>query len=456
MTYKVIPFVLCASFLFACSGSDGSVDDGPGGSNGNGANGGNGNGSADGGTNGGSDGGSTAPTLSAKASSSIALAAGGSAKLTVTITRSGWDGDVSVQATGLPAGITAAPITIAKGATTGVLALASTATATAGAFTVDASGNGLDAKANVTLAIGKQEVDSSFGKGGVAFLDPYVDAYDFVLDSSGRALVAAGAPNAGGYDRVTLLGFDASGKLDSSFGKSGYAMIDDGTYTGPYGIAIQSDDHVVLSFGTSLSSAGTPRLAVGRFLPNGSLDSTFGTAGIGTVDFGACKSVTGGDVALQSDGSIVLAATLGCTDGTTSYTEGAITRLTKDGAPDTSFGNGGTLLIPATTTSSTGVRHVLVTSSALYVLSTHAYYDTSKGHVTDGIATKYDVNGKAAATGFAPFTRAGTYDYTPTFSGMIEQPGKGVVWGQNGGGVFGRLLESSGALDTTFGDGSTQ
>ncbi len=456
MIYKVMPWVACASILLACSGSDGAgVDDGNG-SHGGGPNGGGTSGNSDGGTGTGSDGGGVAATLTATTSPSIALAAGGTASLGVTIARGGWDGDVSVQATGLPSGITAASITIAKGATTGTLALHASADAKAGDLTVDASGDGLDAKAKVTLAIGKQSVDTSFGKGGVVYLDPYVDGYDFVLDATGRAIVSAFAPNAGGYDRVTLIAFGANGKLDASFGAKGYAILDDAGLSSPSGLAIQSDGKVLVGYETSLGSGGTPRVAVARMLGNGTLDPSFGTGGIGIVDFGTCTSLGGaGDVVLQSDGSIVVAATLGCTDGTTAYTEGAVARLTTSGAQDASFGTSGKLLLPATTTSSTSVRHALATSQGLYVLSTHAYYDSAKGHVTDGVVTKYDANGKTADSAFAPFTRAGTYDYTPTFSGLLEQPGKGLVWGQNGGGVFGRLVPTTGVLDTTFGDGST-
>ncbi|MEO8797957.1 MAG: hypothetical protein ABI551_08740, partial [Polyangiaceae bacterium] len=454
---KVIPWMLCASALLACSGSDGSsaVADGDGSHSGGPSTGGSGEG-ADGGTGTGSDGGGAAATLTATTSPSIALAAGGTASLGVTIARGGWDGDVSVQATGLPSGITAPPITIAKGATTGTLALHASADAKAGDLTVDANGDGLDAKAKVTLAIGKQSVDSSFGKGGVVYLDPYVDGYDFVLDATGRAIVSAFAPNAGGYDRATLIAFGANGQLDTSFGAKGYAVLDDAALSSPGGLAIQPDGKVVVAYETSLGSGGTPRVAVARMLGNGTLDASFGTGGIGIVDFGTCTSLGGtGDVVLQADGTIVVAATLGCTDGTTAYTEGAVARLTTSGAQDASFGTSGKLVLAATTTSSTSVRHVLATSQGLYVLSTHAYYDSSKGHVTDGIITKYDANGKTADSAFAPFTRAGTYDYTPTFSGMLEQPGKGLVWGQNGGGVFGRLVPTTGVLDTTFGDGST-
>lgn len=455
MIYKVMPWIACASVLLACSGSDGAspVDDGSG-AHGGGANGGGTNGGADGGT--GSDGGAAAHTLTATTSPSLALAAGGSASLGVTIARSGWDGDVSVQATGLPPGVTAASITIAKGATTGILAIHASADAKAGGLTIDASGDGLDAKAKVTLAIGKQSVDTSFGKGGVVYLDPYVDGYDFVLDAAGRAIVSAFAPNAGGYDRVTLIRFDPNGKLDASFGTNGYARLDDAGLSSPSGIALQPDGKVLVGYQTSLGSGGTPRVAIARVLGNGTLDASFGTGGIGIVDFGTCTSLdNAGDIALQSDGSIVVAATLGCTDGTTAYTEGAVARLTNNGTQDASFGATGELLLPATTTSSTGVRHVLLTSQGLYVLSTHAYYDAAKGHVTDGVIMKYDVDGKASDAAFAPFTRAGTYDYTPTFSGMIAQPGKGLVWGQNGGGVFGRLVPTTGALDPSFGNDAT-
>jgi uncharacterized delta-60 repeat protein len=136
--------------------------------------------------------------------------------------------------------------------------------------------------------------------------------------------------------------FAADGTLDPSFGIDGLARagINDGDLQ-PSGCrpVVQPDDKIVIC-GTRLSngSSGSDFL-VARFDVDGTLDTTFGTGGLVTIDF---DHGTGSDqadgVALQSDGSIVVAGT---TRGTESNSEAfAVARLTAAGALDGTFGAG--------------------------------------------------------------------------------------------------------------------
>ncbi len=88
------------------------------------------------------------PTASLAISpSTITVVAGTSIPVTVTVTRGGgFAGEVTVTATSLPTGVTATPITIASGVTSGILTLvaaASAPAATAGAVAVAGSGTGV-------------------------------------------------------------------------------------------------------------------------------------------------------------------------------------------------------------------------------------------------------------------------------------------------------------------------
>jgi len=139
---------------------------------------------------------------------------------------------------------------------------------------------------------------------------------------------------------VSACAFDvasaADGTLDPSFGVAGLARagINDGDLQ-PSGCrpVVQPDDKIVIC-GTRLSNgtSGSDFL-VARFNADGSLDTTFGNAGLVTIDF---DHGTGSDqadgVALQSDGSIVVAGT---TRGTESGSEAfAVARLTSGGTLD--------------------------------------------------------------------------------------------------------------------------
>ena len=134
----------------------------------------------------------------------------------------------------------------------------------------------------------------------------------------------------------------ADGTIDTSFGAAGLARagIDDGDLQ-PSGCrpVVQPDDKIVIC-GTRLSNgaSGSDFLVV-RFNADGSLDTAFGTNGLVTIDF---DHGTGSDqadgVALQSDGSIVVAGT---TRGAESNSEAfAVARLTQAGALDGTFGAG--------------------------------------------------------------------------------------------------------------------
>src|SRR5262249_5451811 len=71
-----------------------------------------------------------------------------------------------------------------------------------------------------------------------------------------------------------------------------------------------------------------------RYLPNGSLDSTFGDGGSVIIDLSATKIDDGAnDLAVQSDGKIIVAADY---DGKL-----VVARFFSDGSPDTSFGTEG-------------------------------------------------------------------------------------------------------------------
>lgn len=134
----------------------------------------------------------------------------------------------------------------------------------------------------------------------------------------------------------------ADGTIDASFGVAGLARagISDGDLQ-PSGCrpVVQPDDKIVIC-GTRLSNgASGSDFLVARFNADGSLDTAFGNAGLVTIDF---DHGTGGDqangVALQSDGSIVVAGT---TRGTESGSEAfAVARLTEAGVLDATFGAG--------------------------------------------------------------------------------------------------------------------
>jgi uncharacterized delta-60 repeat protein len=103
-------------------------------------------------------------------------------------------------------------------------------------------------------------------------------------------------------------------------------------------LVVQPDGSIVASgvpYGTFDGSAPTD---LARYLPDGSLDPSFGDGGLVTLP--GSGSTVGEGLALQADGAMVLVGQA-LDAGSTSF---AVTRLSADGTVDAGFGDGGTVV----------------------------------------------------------------------------------------------------------------
>ncbi len=178
--------------------------------------------------------------------------------------------------------------------------------------------------------------DTSFGDGGLVLGPVNAPASGvasaIALQPDGDAVVAGAAAGNGGT-RWCVARFKPDGTPDASFGIDGvvYTSFDDpvnypqGIGTGATGVSILPDGKILV-FGSG--GAGT---ALARYNPDGSLDTTFGTAGKVSL------AVPGYLFVVQADGKIVLVGGSGEID---------ITRLNADGSLDTQFGDGGFVTTP--------------------------------------------------------------------------------------------------------------
>jgi uncharacterized delta-60 repeat protein len=177
---------------------------------------------------------------------------------------------------------------------------------------------------------------ANLGTGGAAYAlrtlsdctldNPFGTTYDFTSGNdyakavafSGNQYFLAGVANAGGgaasdvfVARLTAAGCPATpsscGVLDTTFGaaQAGSVITDiDGGQDDGRGLAIDTSGDIVVA-GVNANPAGTnSQVAVLRYTPSGSLDTSFGTAGIVVVQLGD-PSVANA-VVLQGDGKIVV------------------------------------------------------------------------------------------------------------------------------------------------------
>lgn len=158
------------------------------------------------------------------------------------------------------------------------------------------------------------DLDPTFGTGGKVVTDfgGPGGAHAVAILPDGKIVVAgAGLVNPG--DNVTdlaLARYNADGTLDQTFGAGGVVFTDLGRDESWFAVALQSDGKIVVGGGSGFAFPSSAVL--GRFNPDGSPDTSFGTGGVVTTDFGGfgCGDISAGIQALAlqpSDGKIVVA-----------------------------------------------------------------------------------------------------------------------------------------------------
>ena len=144
--------------------------------------------------------------------------------------------------------------------------------------------------------------DRGFGiRGSVATnLASIEEALDGALQPDGRLVIAG---TAGGWpleSQFVVLRYLPDGSLDPSFGDDGVATADFGAEAKAYAVAIQPDGRIV--------AAGEAEEAIGlaRFLPDGTLDTSFGSGGLVRTDASPGGSSEALELVIQPDGKIVV------------------------------------------------------------------------------------------------------------------------------------------------------
>jgi uncharacterized delta-60 repeat protein len=169
-------------------------------------------------------------------------------------------------------------------------------------------------------------LDTTFGSGGkvVTNLGYDADLYDLAIQGDGK-IVVGGVGGTGPVDNFTLARYDTSGSLDPTFGNAGISTALPGW---AMAVVVQPDGRIVAAGRTWSNTGAQPQWGLERLNSDGSVDTRFGTGGLVLGPGGGW--IRG--MVLQTNGKLVVYG-----DGSTF----ALARYNTDGSLDTTFGTGG-------------------------------------------------------------------------------------------------------------------
>jgi uncharacterized delta-60 repeat protein len=209
-------------------------------------------------------------------------------------------------------------------------------------------------------------LDTGFGTSGRVGLSVGAarpDPIGLELMNDGKIVVAVNGITAA--TGSVSAGFDAyvarvsgTGVIDNSFGSAGIARIRvPSAQARAVAVGVRGDGSVVLAGQASLPAAGIPDVFFAKLTSSGTLDSTFGTAGIARISAASPELEVRGAV-LPPTGTLAAVAHTQETDGP----RVAIFAVTAAGQPDTTIAPGGKKLLDAA--QFTGRRVISATPSA--------------------------------------------------------------------------------------------
>jgi len=261
----------------------------------------------------------------------VTVKAGASAEVEAKLDRRGLAGELAITVTGLPKGVTAAPVAFAAGAASAKVVLTAAADATLGDAAIRVEAPGATAAPVALLVAGPSgTLDTTFDSDGLV-LDTQSPAGAFfaVKVQADNKILAVGAVSGAGGGGWTVKRFNADGSPDAAFNTAAAAVVP--TTGMARAIAVDPANGKILVAG---SSAGTERLTVVRLNGTGTADQGFANAGTLLVDTVTHSQGSRALGVLALPGSLVLVAG---TKNEGAGTVGIVERYTAAGVKDPAF-----------------------------------------------------------------------------------------------------------------------
>ena len=172
-------------------------------------------------------------------------------------------------------------------------------------------------------------IDATFNLSGVTpgwLIIPNLPSYNYNfargigINSVGQIIITSYITKLSFETCFGVAAVTSSGTLDTSFGTGGQTILDlSPTYNltaplfsnGTNALALQSDNKIVITGGFLNTSTFAEGFSLARFDTNGTLDLTFGLAGVGYIlsDLVSPNTEIGYSVAIQTDGKVLIGGT---------------------------------------------------------------------------------------------------------------------------------------------------
>lgn len=169
------------------------------------------------------------------------------------------------------------------------------------------------------------------------------------LQRDGKIVVAGNAriPRPDGRTAIVLVRYNGNGTLDSTFDSGGFVFGPTFLFGRAFAVKIDGKDRIVVAGDTPKDgNTDFSDFIVARFNANGSIDSTFGQAGIAVTDIGGVTNEAHG-LAVLTDNSLLVSgfapSVVSNVNGTTTISDPvtAVVRYKETGTLETTFGTGG-------------------------------------------------------------------------------------------------------------------
>jgi len=287
-------------------------------------------------------------------------------------------------------------------------------------------------------------VDPAFGDAGMVRHDiagGSDDAVAATLQADGKLVVAV-TNSLAGDDRIAVLRYGPDGVLDATFDGDGLALVPTSGEMVTTSVLVQPDGAIVVA---GFDPLGDDDFLAVRLAADGSLDLTFGTAGVATVDFDGANDLVN-KVLLQADGKLVLLGQ----SRTGSNIDFALARLEANGALDSSFGTGG-----RTTTDFFFASNVISDGVIAPDGSIIGVGFVQNGSIVnrDFAFVTYDASGALAMSGSSTFVDLGAGDEAAALA--RDAAGRLVAVGKSALDTGLTRVDAMLVPDATFGNGGT-